>query len=220
MNDFLVEAALYFLGGIAAIIAAIVTVVCTTCSDLIKEEAATRLERFPTWLLERAARGLPEDCRQQIFEDEWLPELQHISRGSAGLPLTRLYHSVRFALRLMGGPARAIGKAISSLRSREQRVPRTFPLTAEELTAELIMLAKTASSDHPLWEYVERLPDGRRALNIAKLRHSRNALMHGRFSNSEVPAWFRDAGMRVAVEALLWTDEDERAPLPRLRTLE
>ncbi|KAA9380138.1 hypothetical protein F5972_08195 [Microbispora cellulosiformans] len=94
-------------------------VACTICSDLIKQEAATRLERIPHWLLERAARDLPDECREHILEDEWLPEMQFIARRSEGLPVTRLLRATVFSLHLMGGPAKAVGRILRDLRGRK-----------------------------------------------------------------------------------------------------
>lgn len=188
INSFLVGASLYFLGGLAVVLATIVGVVCTTCSDLIKQEAATRLERFPLWLLTRAALGLPEDCRDEIFENEWLPELQYISRRSEGLPLTRLYHSIRFAIRLLGGPAIVIGESLKVLRTNDR------PQLDDRITIELAGTTLRAWVDFETRLEIE-------GISIAEALKMRDMISHG-FINKrhelfdkntkEMPAWLMD----------------------------
>lgn len=111
--------AFYLLGAIIALLGVILTVVCATCSDLIKQEASTRLERLPLRLLERASQALPEECRDQIMQHEWMPELLNINRYSEGMPITRLVKSLRFAISLMGTPAANIGRDLGLARGQE-----------------------------------------------------------------------------------------------------
>ncbi|MER6505934.1 hypothetical protein ABT158_03935 [Nonomuraea sp. NPDC001636] len=120
-HEVLLTAFLYVLGAVVALVGIFITVIATTCTDLIKTEAQTRLERVPTWLLHRAANGLAPECRQEILEGEWLPELAHISRESEGLPITRFVRSVRFAVGLMGGPAWVIGSSLKGVRKPKSK---------------------------------------------------------------------------------------------------
>ncbi|GAA2692085.1 hypothetical protein [Nonomuraea recticatena] len=124
VSSFVLGGLFYILGALVLVATTLVGVICTTCSDLIKQEAATRLERLPLWLLRRAARGLPEECREEILATEWVPELLHISRESEGLPLTRLVRSVKFATNLLGGPAATVGKLLKPIRASELPRPR------------------------------------------------------------------------------------------------
>ncbi|MFI6536675.1 hypothetical protein ACIBHY_29785 [Nonomuraea sp. NPDC050547] len=110
--DLLATAFLFTLGALVTLLGVLVTVVCTTCSDLIKQEAATRLERLPLWLLHRAAQDLPEEIREQVLNEEWIPDLLHMTRDTEGLPITRVVRGVRHATNLMGSPAAAIGKMV------------------------------------------------------------------------------------------------------------
>ncbi|MBG0818286.1 hypothetical protein [Planomonospora sp. ID82291] len=112
MNQLLLTAFLYVLGALLFIVTTVVAVLCTTCSDLIKQEAATRLERLPLWLLHRAARDLPADIRDEVLDEQWIPDLLHVCRDADGMPLTRVWKGARFAIGLMGGPAVAVGKIL------------------------------------------------------------------------------------------------------------
>ncbi|MEU4229381.1 hypothetical protein AB0F17_34235 [Nonomuraea sp. NPDC026600] len=112
INELLLTGFVYLLGAVTFAVVAVFTVVCTTCSDLIKQEAATRLERLPLWLLHRMARDLPDYTRQRILDEQLIPDLLYELRSTEGLPLTRLVRGTMFAVHLSGGPAVAVGKML------------------------------------------------------------------------------------------------------------
>lgn len=72
-------------------------VLCAVLGELISEEIRARLDRIPLALLAAAARRLPASQRDELYENSWLPELQHILSGDEAVPITRLIHGTRYA---------------------------------------------------------------------------------------------------------------------------
>lgn len=93
----------------------LVLIVVEACKDAVKEEARTRMERFPFALLHLAARRLPVEVRIEVLHEEWLPELHYIIRETGGLPITRLIRSSWYSLDLARG-GRRVGSDLKSVR--------------------------------------------------------------------------------------------------------
>ncbi|MEV8636541.1 hypothetical protein AB0395_33325 [Streptosporangium sp. NPDC051023] len=177
ISQFILGAFAYLLGGLAILLATIGAVICTACSDLIKQEAATRLERLPIWLLEYAARRLPEECRDQILKSEWMPELLYISRQSQGLPITNIYQGIRFSLSLIGNPARRIGQALEALRSRE--------VTSRNL------LTTTVSLNSVIIKFDDGLN-----VSLEEIFRINKIIRQGNLENEKIPDWFNRPGVK------------------------
>ncbi|GAA0975979.1 hypothetical protein Q7689_00650 [Nocardiopsis tropica] len=76
-------------------------VVLTICTDMLSEEARTRLDRLPQTLVKLAARRLPPQVRGDM-ELEWIAELHMFLHGDDAVPVTRLFKGLRFAGGLFG----------------------------------------------------------------------------------------------------------------------
>jgi hypothetical protein len=82
--------------------------------DLVSEEIRDRLDHLPHAILRLAARRLSPGLHDDVYTDEWMPELTYILRGDEARPITRLYHGIRFALGiLVAAPRIARGLACS-----------------------------------------------------------------------------------------------------------
>ena len=87
------------------IIGFVVAVLAKTATDLSSEEMRARFERLPLTILNAAAGALPDDEKEDL-RAEWAAELAFVLRGSDGLPLTRQWRGLRFAVSLaLAGPA-------------------------------------------------------------------------------------------------------------------
>jgi hypothetical protein len=75
-------------------------VLTAAVGELVSDEIRVRLDRIPLVLLAAAARRLPHELRGELYGQAWLPELHHILQGDRAMPITRLIHGTRYALRL------------------------------------------------------------------------------------------------------------------------
>jgi hypothetical protein len=80
--------------------------------DLVSEEIRGRLDHLPHAILRLAAWRLSPALRDDVYADEWMPELTYILRGDEARPITRLYHGIRFALGILVA-ARRIGRGLT-----------------------------------------------------------------------------------------------------------
>ncbi len=87
--------------------------------DMLKTEATTRVERLPRAVLRLARRRLPKSLRQARHDEEWLPELLHITQETEGLPITRMVRAVRYALGLLFA-ARSISTVLGTAEVEEE----------------------------------------------------------------------------------------------------
>ncbi|MFB9187343.1 hypothetical protein ACFFX1_55245 [Dactylosporangium sucinum] len=105
-------------------------VVYETLKVVIAQEISTRLGHLPFAILRAARRRLPEDLRQVAYDEEWMPELWAIIHRTEGLPITRFYRGVDFAISLFFA-ARSIAGDYEAGRKREVvvsiRVSDLFP---------------------------------------------------------------------------------------------
>jgi hypothetical protein len=93
-------------------------------SEMLQEEAKTRLEYLPSALIRLAALRLPKEMRDDTA-DEWCAELASVLRDTDGLPLTRLLRGVLYAL----GMFQAAGVIVRELSEEEGAVPTGIPAT-------------------------------------------------------------------------------------------
>lgn len=63
-------------------------------SDMIQEEARTRLSRIPFALIRLAAARIPRELREDLA-DEWNAELEHVLTGNDDMPVTWLVRGIR-----------------------------------------------------------------------------------------------------------------------------
>jgi hypothetical protein len=89
-----------------AILSAVTAVMLAVLGELVSEEIRARLDRIPFALLRAAAGRVPLAQRQELYDEAWLPELYHILRGDEAMPITRLVHGTRYALRIWLSAAR------------------------------------------------------------------------------------------------------------------
>jgi hypothetical protein len=76
---------------------------------MLQKEAETRLQRIPSVIIHLAAARLSAELRDDQVA-EWRGELHFVLRGSKGMPLTRLWRSIRFSVGLLwAAPAIADG---------------------------------------------------------------------------------------------------------------
>jgi hypothetical protein len=94
-------------------------VLVAVVQDMVKTEASTRIERLPRAVLRLARRRLPQARRQGCHDEEWLPELLHITQATEGLPITRMVRAIRYALGLLFA-ARSISIALDAGKAAEQ----------------------------------------------------------------------------------------------------
>lgn len=69
--------------------------------DLASEEVRGWLDLMPRAILRLAAVGLGPDMREAIYDEEWLPELIYILRGTESRPITRLIRGTTYAVGLL-----------------------------------------------------------------------------------------------------------------------
>jgi hypothetical protein len=79
------------------LIALAVWLVRDTISDLVKEEAKTRITQIPSFIIKLAAKRVPIEIRADLA-DEWKAESEFIVNETEGLPITRLVRGTWYAL--------------------------------------------------------------------------------------------------------------------------
>ena len=84
----------------------------TAIGDMVSEEVRDRLDHLPHAILRLAARRLDPGLREDVYDDEWMPELTYILKGDEARPITRLYHGTRFALGILAA-ARRIARGLA-----------------------------------------------------------------------------------------------------------
>lgn len=85
------------LGCCATLIGSVALAILT---EVVGEEARTRIERLPYLITRLAIRRAPHGMRDEL-RDEWGAELAFIARDTPGLPITRLLRSLRFTTGLV-----------------------------------------------------------------------------------------------------------------------
>lgn len=78
----------------------------TAIGDMVSEEVRDRLDHLPHAILRLAARRLDPGLREDVYDDEWMPELTYILKGDEARPITRLYDGTRFALGILAAARR------------------------------------------------------------------------------------------------------------------
>jgi hypothetical protein len=77
-----------------------VLVLVAAVGELVSDEIRARLDRIPLALLAAAARRLPREQRAKMYGQVWFPELHYLLQGDEAMPITRLVHGMRYALRI------------------------------------------------------------------------------------------------------------------------
>ena len=95
----------------------------TAAGDMVSEEVRDRLDRLPRAILRLAALRLDPADREDIYDDEWLPELIEILRGDEARPITRLLVGTSYAFGIL---------------ARARRIARDLHLPAPEQAAAAI----------------------------------------------------------------------------------
>lgn len=80
-------------------------------ADVVTRELRSRLDRLPVVIVRCAAARVRGPLRAEL-RDEWCAELGEILRGREGLPVTRLWVGIRYALGLLRS-SRTIGRTLS-----------------------------------------------------------------------------------------------------------
>jgi transcriptional regulator with XRE-family HTH domain len=105
-------------------------------TGLLTREAEGRLDALPRFLLRLARRRLPEDSRNDLY-DEWSAELHAALHATEGRPLARLILGTRFAAGLLRS-ARRIASGLGPARRTsppDERVPANALLPGSALMA-------------------------------------------------------------------------------------
>jgi hypothetical protein len=97
---------------ITAAFAFIAGALLTALSGVIEDEVRGWLEFAPRGILRLVALRLPAASREEVYEEEWLPELVFILHEVEGRPITRVARATRFAVSLAGA-AGEIGHTLS-----------------------------------------------------------------------------------------------------------
>jgi hypothetical protein len=95
-----------------AIVLIVVGLVVMALRDLASAEIRGWIEIAPQAVLRLAAARLPAGQRETVYQEEWLPELTCLLRGTESRPITRLCKGFRFALGLFWSAPR-VGRHIS-----------------------------------------------------------------------------------------------------------
>jgi hypothetical protein len=127
-------ALLGFLG--AAILAPIVT-------GLLAKEAEGWIAIAPVGLLRIARRLVPKNQRDQLYDEEWFPELHEALHGTEGRPLTRLWLGIRFSLGLIRS-ARRTAREMGGARGNAHS-----PAQPHAVEASLILLHHIVGPERP-----------------------------------------------------------------------
>jgi RNA polymerase sigma factor (sigma-70 family) len=109
-----------------------------TLGDLVHDEIRGWLDLVPHAVLRLAASRLNISQRSTIYEDEWLPELCYVLRGSESRPITRLIRGITFAIGLLIAArriAREISRDTPSLPSHDLPVLPVLPALLQSASA-------------------------------------------------------------------------------------
>jgi Restriction endonuclease len=93
-------------------------------SEMLQEEAKTRMEHLPGTLIRLAGLGLPKEMRNDTVA-EWQAELASVLSDTDGLPLTRLLRGVLYA----AGMFRAAFLIMREMSGEEADVAALIPAT-------------------------------------------------------------------------------------------
>jgi hypothetical protein len=102
-------------------------------TDMLKEEARTRLGRLPYVLIRLARARVPQELRDDLAA-EWEAELAFLLTGTEGLPVTRLARGIRYSAGLLWS-ARAISDGLTLGTSGRERRIRAIRILAGCLAA-------------------------------------------------------------------------------------
>jgi DNA-binding transcriptional MerR regulator len=115
------------LSSVALLILALCLLLRAAAAEMWQEELQTRLGRLPYALIRLATWQLPRQERDD-YADEWRAELAFVLRDTDGLPITRLFRGIRFAIGLLR-VSRSIARELSPCDEQQALV------FGEEMTA-------------------------------------------------------------------------------------
>lgn len=98
--------------------------------SLVSKEIEGRLDQLPFLILRLARRRLPEEFREAIHDENWVPELHYILQQSRARPITQAWKGLGYAGSLFIKVGRTAKAADPSLRW-STRLARLFKLPAE-----------------------------------------------------------------------------------------
>lgn len=88
-------------GYLVGLVTVVVGLTTAAVGELLSEEIRDRLDQIPHAVLRLAARPLDPAERATVYEDEWLPELTYVLKGSEARPITRLFTGTRYAFGIL-----------------------------------------------------------------------------------------------------------------------
>jgi hypothetical protein len=108
-------------GYIVGLVTFLVGLVTAALGELLSEEIRDRLDRIPHGVLRLASRFVDPAERASMYDDEWVPELTYILKGTEARPITRLVNGTSYALGILFS-ARRIARHLHRS-AQEQGVP-------------------------------------------------------------------------------------------------
>lgn len=105
---------------------AITALLLVVASSLISDEIRGWLELVPVALLRLVVFRVPGAQRQELYEQEWLPDLLCHLRKAGGRPITRLVVGVKFSVCLLPN-VRAIARDLRELDNDEEAAAPSIP---------------------------------------------------------------------------------------------
>jgi hypothetical protein len=112
---------------LGAVVMFVITLVLVTVKDLISQELRGWLELVPAALLRLVvATRIPADQREELYEQDWLPELIYHLRKAEGRPITRLVVGIKYSVCLFRS-ARTVASDLRELSSGEEASAVSIP---------------------------------------------------------------------------------------------
>jgi hypothetical protein len=163
------------------------SLITAALGDLVSEELRGWLDLVPNAILRLAATMLDPAQRETIYQDEWLPELCYILRGTESRPITRLIRGTTYAAGLLIS-ARRIGRISDRApRMSTDTAAGTAGATADTptfsgLTHKNVIGRIPAATGHDLIEWLRRVESGPKFLRAderARWLNDEHGLTHG-----------------------------------------
>lgn len=111
---------------LGAVVMFVLTLVLMAVKDLISQELRGWLELVPVALLRLVATRIPVDQREELYEQEWLPELLFNLRKAEGRPITRLVVGIKYSVCLFRS-ARTVASDLRDLSDGEEAAAVNIP---------------------------------------------------------------------------------------------
>lgn len=111
---------------LGAVVMFVTTLVLMAVKDLISQELRGWLELVPVALLRLVATRIPVDQREELYEQEWLPELLFNLRKAEGRPITRLVVGIKYSVFLFRS-ARTVARDLLDLSDGGETAAASIP---------------------------------------------------------------------------------------------